>query len=199
MSCFLRSRCGERAGVVESTRFLGWQDRDLPEAAPWMRQAGAGPCWEHLGVPPKRTLMAVGECSIVGSALRQPSPDGRLAPGFGQSARAGLPIWGLVGPLTLVLWPRSERGLRGVSALGSRTWRGPHSLFIPLPARCPHVLNCANGDRAAGTPGAVAYRQAASYLADGAACPEDVVPDADLTPFWISADPPFPGSSESQV
>ena len=127
------------------------------------------------------------------------SPDGRLAPGFGQSARAGLPIWGLVGPLTLVLWPRSERGLRGVSALGSRTWRGPHSLFIPLPARCPHVLNCANGDRAAGTPGAVAYRQAASYLADGAACPEDVVPDADLTPFWISADPPFPGSSESQV
>lgn len=37
-----------------------WQDRDLPEAAPWMQQAGEGPCWEqHLGVPPKRTPMAV--------------------------------------------------------------------------------------------------------------------------------------------
>lgn len=56
-----------------------------------------------------------------------------------------------------------------------------------------------NGDQRLGPPRAVAYRQAASYLADGAACPEDVVPDADLTPFWIRALTPFPGSSESQV
>ena len=68
--------------MVESTGFLGWQDRDLPEAAPWMQQAGAGPCWEHLRVPPKQTPMAVGGCSSMGSALRQLSPDGSLAARF---------------------------------------------------------------------------------------------------------------------